>query len=105
MKSIIFVYIVMVSMVFSSCNYLDVMPDERAKIEDSYNTPSRTEGFLYSCYSYLPKKRMSNIGSTISVNPIDRLTGGETTSYYKAGENGGVLTAGKYTPAAPFFVG
>ena len=35
----------MVSMVFSSCNYLDVMPDERAKIEDSYNTPSRTEGF------------------------------------------------------------
>ena len=65
----------MVSMVFSSCNYLDVMPDERAKIEDSYNTPSRTEGFLYSCYSYLPKKRMSNIGSTISVNPIDRLTG------------------------------
>lgn len=45
MKSIIFVYIVMVSMVFSSCNYLDVMPDERAKIEDSYNTPSRTEGF------------------------------------------------------------
>lgn len=46
MKSIIFVYIVMVSMVFSSCNYLDVMPDERAKIEDSYNTPSRTEGFF-----------------------------------------------------------
>ena len=105
MKSIIFVYIVMVSMVFSSCNYLDVMPDTRAKIEDSYNTPSRTEGFLYSCYSYLPKKRMSNIGSTISVNPIDRLTGGETTSYYKAGENGGVLTAGKYTPAAPLLAG
>lgn len=33
MKSIIFVYIVMVSMVFSSCNYLDVMPDERAKLK------------------------------------------------------------------------
>ena len=48
---------------------------------------------------------MSNIGSTISVNPIDRLTGGETTSYYKAGENGGVLTAGKYTPAAPLLAG
>lgn len=92
-------------MIVSSCDYLDVMPDERAKIEDSYNTPGRTEGFLYSCYSYLPKKRLTGIGGSIIGEPIDRTTGGETTTYYKAGEKGGMLTTGQYSPADPLIAG
>lgn len=39
---------------FSSCNYLDVVPDERAQEEDTYKTPDDVKEFLYSCYAYLP---------------------------------------------------
>ena len=46
-----YIYIIVLCILTSGCNYLDIMPDERAKLEDSYNTPSKTEGFLYSCYT------------------------------------------------------
>lgn len=42
---------------FPSCNYLDVVPDERAQEEDTYKTPGDVKGFLYSCYGYLPQNR------------------------------------------------
>lgn len=43
--------------VFSSCDYLDIVPDETIKYEDAYETPSRVLDFLYSCYAYLPNNR------------------------------------------------
>ncbi len=42
-----YIYIIVLCILTSGCNYLDIMPDERAKLEDSYNTPSKTEGFPY----------------------------------------------------------
>ena len=54
-----YIYIIVLCILTSGCNYLDIMPDERAKLEDSYNTPSKTEGFLYSCYTYMPMNRSS----------------------------------------------
>ena len=54
-----YIYIIVLCILTSGCNYLDIMPDERAKLEDSYNTPSKTEGFLYSCYTYMPMNRTS----------------------------------------------
>lgn len=81
----------------SSCNYLDVVPDERVKIEDAYSTPSRTEGYLYSCYGLMPCTRRNVSWTDI----LDRMTGGEITTYYKYDELGGVFTQGLYNPGNP----
>ena len=82
-----YIYIIVLCILTSGCNYLDIMPDERAKLEDSYNTPSKTEGFLYSCYTYMPMNRTSQDSQPYqSWYPTALLTGGEVTTYYKANE-------------------
>ena len=40
---------------FSSCNYLDVVPDNVATIEYAFRNRASCEKFLFTCYSYLPK--------------------------------------------------
>lgn len=47
----------LISATFTSCDFLDVMPDETIKYEDTYETPGRVLDFLYSCYAYLPVNR------------------------------------------------
>ncbi|MDR3245789.1 MAG: RagB/SusD family nutrient uptake outer membrane protein [Prevotellaceae bacterium] len=37
-----------------SCNYLDVIPDNTATIDDEFKNRYEAEGFLYGCFSYLP---------------------------------------------------
>ena len=34
----------------SSCNYLDIVPDEVVKEEDTYETPDLVRDYIYSCY-------------------------------------------------------
>ena len=47
---------------FSSCNdYLDIVPDNIATIDKAFETRSSTEGYLFTCFSYLP-------------NPLDKGT-------------------------------
>lgn len=36
----------------SSCNYLDIVPDEVVKEEDAHETPDLVRNYLYSCYSF-----------------------------------------------------
>lgn len=36
-----------------SCDYLDIVPVEQATLEDAYQRPEQTLGYLYSCYSGL----------------------------------------------------
>ncbi|MEG0887829.1 RagB/SusD family nutrient uptake outer membrane protein [Bacteroides sp.] len=93
--------VLMLATVLTSCNYLDVVPEERGKIEDSYSTPGRTEGFLYSCYAYLPLLRTTNEGSKVWSNwyPLDRETAGETCAYPK--EARGTFPQGTYSPTDP----
>lgn len=92
-----------VALTISGCNYLDIVPDERVQIEDAYNTPSRTEGYLYSCYGLMPVTRACSERSQpyYDWTPLDRNTGGEITTYYKVGEQGGTFTTGNYSPASP----
>ena len=40
-----------------SCNYLDIVPDEKPTEEDAFKNPQLTERYLYSCYSYIPDPR------------------------------------------------
>ena len=33
----------------TSCDYLDIVPDERAQESDTWKTPNSIKGYLYSC--------------------------------------------------------
>lgn len=53
-----YLYILLSTLILcASCNYLDIVPEERAKEEDSYSTPERLKQFLGSCYAFLPTTR------------------------------------------------
>ncbi|MGK6351011.1 RagB/SusD family nutrient uptake outer membrane protein [Parapedobacter sp. DT-150] len=39
----------------ASCNYLDVVPDNIATIDNAFNSRAEAEKFLFTCYSFLPK--------------------------------------------------
>lgn len=41
----------------SSCNYLDIVPDERPTEEDAFKDKKAAERYLYSCYAFMPKER------------------------------------------------
>jgi len=49
--------ILIVSLLFfvSSCDYLDVVPDNVATIDNAFTMRNTAEKFLFTCYSYLPK--------------------------------------------------
>lgn len=39
----------------TSCNYLDIVPDETATEKDAFKDIYATEDYLYGCYSFMPK--------------------------------------------------
>ena len=39
----------------TSCNYLDIVPDETATEKDAFANPRAALRYLYSCYGYLPQ--------------------------------------------------
>ena len=56
MKKQIFKLIIFFSMIVpvASCNFLDVVPDNVATIENAFSDKYNAEKFLATCYSYLP---------------------------------------------------
>ena len=42
----------------TSCNYLDIVPDETATEKDAFANPRAALRYLYSCYGYLPQSNM-----------------------------------------------
>ena len=42
----------------TSCNYLDIVPDETATEADAFANPRAALKYLYSCYGYLPQSNM-----------------------------------------------
>jgi hypothetical protein len=85
----------------SSCNYLDIVPDMIATIEDNaFSMRSQSEKFFFTCYSYLP-----NVGSD-SGDPT--LLGGDeiwlsTDLEYTAGANPKNLALGNQRSNEPYF--
>ena len=55
---------------FASCNFLDVVPDERTTDTDTYAGRNNGIDYLYSCYAYLPNPANTPGG-------LDLLTGDE----------------------------
>ena len=40
---------------FNACNYLDVVPDNIATIDNAFTNRTMAEKFLFTCYSYMPR--------------------------------------------------
>lgn len=62
MKKILFLVLGVVGM--SSCNYLDVVPDNVATIDNAFTMRSAAETYLFTCYSWVPSH-----ANMISENP------------------------------------
>ncbi len=55
MKNRIFVYFIVGWLgMFSACDYLDVVPDNVATIDNAFTSRETAEKFLFTCYSYMP---------------------------------------------------
>ena len=94
MKKIKFIlYTLLVSFIFSSCDFLDIVPDERPKEEDAFEDVQAAERFLYSCYAYLPSP---NSGS----GSLDFMTGDEVVTAFEHEAFAG-FPKGNYTAANP----
>lgn len=63
---------------FSSCSYLDVVPDNVATIDHAFNLKNQAEKYLFTCYSYMPK----NGSPTFNVAMFG---GDEAWMYYRTG--------------------
>ena len=45
--------IISLSVFFSSCNYLDIVPDDTATLDDAFKNETTAEDFLFTCYSWM----------------------------------------------------
>jgi hypothetical protein len=85
--------LVMAPVWFSSCNYLDVVPDNIATLDYAFRNRHEAEKYLFTCYSYMPKQ--GDIGS----NPA--LVGGdELWLQYHTFDQGLMDELGPFVPFA-----
>lgn len=76
-----------------SCDYLDIVPDEKATEADAFNNPKAALRYLYSCYAYIPNPRMS-------IASLDLYTGDDVVTPWEH-EAFGKTIQGTYTPSSP----
>lgn len=94
MKTKIAFLFLFVANMLASCNYLDIVPDERATEGDAFKDAVAVERFLYACYAYIPNPRDGK-GS------IDFLTGDDVVTPWEH-ETFGKFARGEYTPSNPY---
>lgn len=94
MKIKIISLLLLLIITFSSCNYLDIVPDERATEQDAFKDPVAAERFLYACYAYIPDPRHAE-------SSIDLLTGDDIVTPWEH-EVFGQFARGEYTPTNPY---
>lgn len=78
---------------YTGCDYLDIVPDERAQEEDCYKDVNAARGFLYSCYGYMPTP---NAGPS----SLDFMTGDEVVTAFEH-ETFANFPKGNFTAVAP----
>ena len=61
---------------FISCDYLDVVPDEKATEKDAFEDTGAAKRFLYSCYAYIPNPRSGS-------QSLDLMTGDEVVTAFE----------------------
>lgn len=57
MKKYTFIIVSLFLLLVTSCDFLDVVPDEISTEEDAFANPKAAERYLYSCYGFLPNPR------------------------------------------------
>lgn len=78
----------------TSCNYLDIVPDEKATEADAFKDAAAAERFLYACYAYIPDPRSGTYS-------MDLLTGDDIVTPWEH-EVFGQFARGEYTPSKPY---
>lgn len=78
---------------FASCDYLDIVPDEKEKAEDAFEDVSAAERYMYSCYAYLPQARSGT-------SSLDFMTGDEVVTAFEH-ETFASFPKGNYTASSP----
>ncbi len=76
-----------------SCDYLDVVPDERTTDTDTYAGRNSGIDYLYSCYAYLPNPANTPGG-------LDLLTGDEVITAFEH-ETFAAFPKGNYSASSP----
>lgn len=41
--------------IFQGCDYLDIVPDDKPSFSDAFKNEQTAEGFLFSCYGFIPQ--------------------------------------------------
>lgn len=90
-KILLLLIIAMLS--FNSCDYLDIVPDEREKDEDAFKDVLSLQRYLYSCYAYIPNP-------SEGTNSLDFFTGDEVITPFEW-EKFSFFPKGNYTAANP----
>ena len=78
---------------YSSCDFLNIVPDEITTEEDAFKDRNAAKNFVYSCYGYLPQ---SNVASA----SLDLLTGDEVITAFEH-ETFASFPKGNYTASSP----
>lgn len=91
MKRNIYILMFAALTLFSACNYLDIVPEERTKEEDTYSTPKRLREFFVSCYGYLPENQSGLMTKSYW------MTCTEETAYFRK-EAFSTFNEGDYSP-------
>ena len=84
--------LILSGLAMGGCNYLDVVPDGTAVEGDAFKNPRAAEGYLYSCYGFLPR-----VSDTFA---MDLLTGDEVITAFEH-EYWANFAKGSYTASAP----
>lgn len=70
--------------VFSSCGYLDIVPEESASEKDAFADQNAAERYLYSCYGFFPNERRATFlymsGEVVCANDYAFMTGSHSAS-------------------------
>lgn len=97
MKKNHYILILLALFLCHSCNYLDIVPEERTKEEDTYSTASRVKEFMVSCYANLPQDR------AVLSDPYWVMCA-EETSYFRK-ESLSTFSEGDYGPSSLHMTG
>lgn len=77
----------------SSCDFLDIVPDEMATDKDAFADPASALRYVYSCYSYLPAPRHGSAS-------LDFMTGDEVVTAFEH-ETFAAFPKGNYSSSNP----
>ncbi|RIJ45748.1 RagB/SusD family nutrient uptake outer membrane protein [Maribellus luteus] len=95
LKNYILLFLMMFA--FGACDYLDIVPDNVATIDNAFTDKYNAEKYLFTCYSYLPK--MGSTGNNPAILGSDELSLGK----YHENTSGVQLSIGNQTIVAPYY--